>query len=249
MNRSIVPALLGVLLSACAEAPPPAAQTTPTAATSEKPATTPADKTAPAATTTDTSAAPAAAVVIIHEVADFKTWKTGFDAHAASRREAKITQAHVNQSVDNPNLVTVYLAADNAIAIHAFAANPELKVAMTKAGVKGEPTIIPITPTEDRTIKDRPLAGVIIRFKVTSYEIWKTAFDGNASERTKAGVIGHAVNRVSADPSTVIVYLQSESLESLRAFTASPELRATQQRAGVQGPPQITFWQGAAWGQ
>ena len=236
MNRSLVPALLAVVVSACAEAPPLAAQATPTSATTEKPA-------------TPDPSAPAAAVVIIHEVNDFSTWKPLFDEHAASRKDHKITQAHVNQSVDNPNLVAVYLAADSPIAIHAFTADPGLKTAMAKAGVKGEPTVIPVTPMEDHTIKDRALAGAIIRFKVASYETWKSAFDGNAAERTKAGIVGYAVNRVSADPSTVVVYLQSESVPSLQTFTSSPELRATQQRAGVQGPAQITFWKGNVWGQ
>lgn len=234
MKRAFAPALAGLLLSACAANPPPPAPTTPTAATS---------------TRADTTAAPPAAVVIIHEVSDFKAWKPVFDEHAASRKRHKITQAHVNQSADDPNLVTVYLAADSAAAIQEFAADPDLKAAMVKGGVKGEPTILPITPTEDHTVKSRPLAGAIIRFKVASYETWKSAFDGNAAERTKAGVVGHAVNRMSADPNTVIVYLQSESVDALRTFTSSPELRATQQRAGVQGPPQVTFWQGSAFGQ
>lgn len=246
MNRSFAPALFGLLLSAsaCAEsAPPPAAApTTPTGAT--------ADKTTPSTTVASTpSAVPAAAVVIIHEVADYKTWRPFFDEHGASRKTHGITQAHVNQSADNPNLLAVYLAADSAASIQGFASDPGLKTAMAKAGVKGEPKIIPITPVEDHTIKNRALAGAIIQFKVAAYEPWKAGFDGNAAERTKAGIIGHAVNRAAADPNTIVVYLQAESLDSLRTFTSSPELRATQQRAGVQGPPQITFWQGNVWGQ
>jgi heme-degrading monooxygenase HmoA len=241
MNRSYVPVLLGLLLSACAASPPPASQTSPMAATTEK--------VTPTAATTNATAAPAAGVVIIHELGDYKTWRAVFDEHAASRKSHKITQSHVNQSADNPNLVAVYLAADSASAIQEFASDPELKTVMTKGGVKGAPTVIPLTPTEDHTIKTRALAGAIIQFKVANYETWKSAFDGNAADRAKAGIVGHAVNRVSPDPNTVVVYLQSESLDALRAFTASPELRATQQRAGVQGPPQITFWQGNVWGQ
>ena len=239
MNRSFAPAFAALVLSACAAAPTPPPATRTTSTTAEK----------PAASSTEPSAAPAAAVVIAHEVADFKAWKSVFDEHATARKRHNVTQAHVNQSVDNPNLVTVYLAAGSASALQEFAADPDLKNAMMRGGVKGEPTVVAITPTEDRTIKDRALAGVTIRFKVASYETWKSAFDGNASERTKAGIVGYAVNRLAADPSTILVYLQAESVGVLRTFTASPELRATQQRAGVQGPPQISFWQGSAWAQ
>ncbi len=231
MTNHIVSSLLvGLVVSACA------------ARSASPPATT-----APAAVAATPTALPGAAVVIIHEVADFNAWKPVFDDDVTSRKRHNITQAHVNQSADNPNLVAVYLAADKASSIQEFAADPQLKTAMAKGGVKGEPTVIAITPTEDHTIKDRPLAGAILRFKTASYDAWKHAFDGNADRRAQAGVIGYAVNRVDADPNTVVVYLQSESVDTLRAFTSSPELRATQQSAGVQGPPQITFWQGAAW--
>jgi hypothetical protein len=218
--------VLGCFLSACAAKPTPsAAPPAPTAA----------------------SATPGAAVVILHEVADYKTWRPVFDEDATNRKRPNITQVHVNQSIDNPNLVAVYLAADKAASIQEFAADPALKTAMRKAGVKSEPTVVAMTPTEDHTIKDRPLAGAIIRFSVTSYDTWKQEFDGNAGARERAGIVGDAVNRVVADPNTLVVYLQAESLDALRTFTSSPELRATQQRAGVQGPPQITFWQGGPW--
>ena len=229
-NRLLSSVLVGLVVSACAaKSPSPTAPTT-----------------APATAAT-TTALPGAAVVIIHEVADYNAWKPVFDEDVTSRKRHHISQAHVNQSADNPNLVAVYLAADAASSIQEFAADPQLKTAMEKGGVKGPPTVIAITPTEDHTIKDRPLAGAIIRFKVASYDTWKQAFDGNADQRAKAGVVGDAVNRVDADPNTVIVYLQSESVDALRTFTSSSELRAAQQRAGVQGPPQITFWQGSAW--
>jgi hypothetical protein len=193
-NHILSSLLVGLVLSACA-------------AKSVSPAT---PTTAPATTAT-TTALPGAAVVIIHEVADYNTWKPVFDADVTSRKRHNISQAHVNQSADNPNLVAVYLAADNASSIQEFAADPQLQTAMAKGGVKGEPTVIAITPTEEHTIKDRPLAGAIVRFKVASYDAWKQAFDGNGDQRAKAGVLGHAVNRVDADPNTVIVYLQSES--------------------------------------
>lgn len=229
-NRALSSLFLGIVLSACGSK-----ATAPTASTTA------------AATSSPATALPGAAVVIIHEVADYGTWRPVFDEDAPNRKRHHITQAHVNQSADNPNLVAVYLAADTASALQEFAADPALKAAMVKGGVKSEPMVVPITPTEDHTIKDRPLAGAIIRLNVASYDTWKTAFDGNAGQREKAGIVGSAVNRTEADPNTVIVYLQSESVDSLRTFTSSPELRATQQQAGVQGPPQITFWQGSTW--
>ena len=90
----------------------------------------------------------------------------------------------------------------------------------------GPPHIVDLTPVEDLTCKDRPLAGLIIRHEVRDYAAWKQAFDGHGDARANAGVIGHAVSRSVRNPNVVVVYLQAESLEALRAFAAAPELKA-----------------------
>ena len=45
----------------------------------------------------------------------------------------------------------------------------------------------------------------------------------------------------------VVVYLQSTTLDQVKAFTASPALKETMMKAGVQGPPRIAFVQGQDW--
>ncbi len=41
--------------------------------------------------------------------------------------------------------------------------------------------------------------------------------------------------------------LQAESIETLRAFGASPDLAQVMQAAGVIGKPDLTFAQGSEW--
>jgi hypothetical protein len=106
-----------------------------------------------------------------------------------------------------------------------------------------------LVPVEDFTVKDRPLAGAIVRHKVADFDVWKKAFDDHAAARMQAGVVGHAVNRVTDDANTVVIYLQTENLESLRQFAASEDLKTVMTNAGVQGPPLIAFVQGASFGQ
>ena len=65
------------------------------------------------------------------------------------------------------------------------------------------------------------------------------AFDGHGPARAEAGVIGHAVNRSVRNPNVVVIYLQAESLEALRAFAASPDLKQVMQAAGVVGAPDL----------
>ena len=51
--------------------------------------------------------------IVRHEVADFKTWKKAFDEHAGARGAAGIVGHAVNRSVEQPNLVVLYLQAES----------------------------------------------------------------------------------------------------------------------------------------
>ena len=76
------------------------------------------------------------------------------------------------------------------------------------------------------------------------YAAWKRIFDEHDATRKKAGLIGYAINRRTEKPNTVVVYLQAGSLDQIRAFVQSADLKATMDRAGVVGAPQITFVHG-----
>jgi quinol monooxygenase YgiN len=188
-----------------------------------------------------------AAVVIHHGVEDYTAWKRAFDRHAGARRNAGVVAAHVNQDAENPNRLSVYLAASDRAKLAAFVGDIALMATMREAGVTGPPHIIDLTPVEDLTCKDRPLAGLIIRHEVRDYAAWKAAFDGHGDARREAGVVGHAVSRSVRDPNVVVIYLQAASLEALRAFAVAPDLKTVMQAAGVVGAPDLSFVHGGAW--
>jgi len=141
----------------------------------------------------------------------------------------------------------VYLASNDADQLSAFLSSRDLMATMRDAGVKGPPAIAMITPVEDKTVKDRPLAGAIVRHEVQDFATWKRAFDGDSDARRKAGIIGHAVNRSVKNPNLVVIYLQAESVDSLRAFASRPEFKAVMTAAGVVSAPDIRFVLGSAW--
>ncbi len=198
-------------------------------------------------TQTATSKPAAVAVLVTHAVESYETWKRAFDGHATARSGAGIVATHINRSAENPNLLSVYLAANDAAKLDAFLASADLKDTMKGAGVIGAPQITKITPVEDLTIKDRALPAAIVRHEVSDFGAWKRVFDGDAGRRASAGVVGHAVNRSAEKPNVVVVYLQAESLAALRAFTSKPELKEVMKTAGVIGAPDISFVNGDAW--
>lgn len=198
-------------------------------------------------TSSSTAEIPSVAAVVTHEVADYAAWKQLFDADAPRRRAAGIIAAHINRHADNPNLLSVYLGARDAGKLGAFLHDDELKAVMAKAGVKGPPHIALVTPVEDLTVKDRRLAGVIVKHEVADYGAWKKAFDAHAATRAKAGIVGHAINRGVDNPNVVVAYMQAESPDALHAFAASADLKQTMQNAGVKGAPELIFAQGQDW--
>jgi quinol monooxygenase YgiN len=187
-----------------------------------------------------------AAAVITHRVRDYGAWRKSFDAHTPARKQAGIVGHHVNRAADDPNTLSVYLAARSEDALRAFATSPSIKDAMRSAGVVGEPVVVPLLPQEDRAVR-QPGAGAIVVHDVADYGAWKGVFDQHDAARKQAGIIGYAVNRRADKPNTVVIYLQAASLDQLRAFASSPDLKATMERAGVISPPQITFVDGQDW--
>ena len=78
---------------------------------------------------------------IRHNVADYANWKKGYDAFDSQRNALGVTAQASYQLDTDPKDVTVTHNFANIEAAKAFAASPELKDAMQKAGVVGEPSI------------------------------------------------------------------------------------------------------------
>jgi len=76
-----------------------------------------------------------------HEVADYGVWRKAFDAFAPTQKKLGVVASSVYQSADNANDVTVIHDFKSVDEAKAFAASPELKATMEKAGVKGAPQV------------------------------------------------------------------------------------------------------------
>ena len=80
-------------------------------------------------------------MLIQHNVRDYAAWRSGYDAHEPARVAAGVTNGRVYRKAEDQNdLVILFDVEDVAKAI-AWAAGNDLKTAMQKAGVVGEPTI------------------------------------------------------------------------------------------------------------
>lgn len=76
-----------------------------------------------------------------HKVEDFDTWQEVFASKGDMHTEAGISPVAIARNMEDGNDVTVVLTAADYGALESFINNPELKVAMTEAGVIGEPQL------------------------------------------------------------------------------------------------------------
>lgn len=60
--------------------------------------------------------------------------------------------------------------------------------------------------------------------------------------RKAIGATSTTILQQYGDPNNVAILFEVADLERAKAFAASPELRQAQQRAGVVGPPVVTFY-------
>ncbi len=85
------------------------------------------------------------------------------------------------------------------------------------------------------------MATMFVRHKVSDYDNWKRVYDEFASVRKEKGVTAASVHRDSNESDLIIVVHKFMDMNSAMAFANSEELKATMERAGVSGPPEIWF--------
>jgi heme-degrading monooxygenase HmoA len=76
--------------------------------------------------------------LVRHRVADYDAWKTEYDGFAPIQAEHGVNAHQVLRSIENPNDVIVTHTFDSPEAARAFFAMPELKEAMSQAGVSAD---------------------------------------------------------------------------------------------------------------
>ena len=80
-------------------------------------------------------------MVVRHKVAEYGRWKESFDAQLGMRKASGETGFRLFVSVDDPREVTVVSDWESLERARRFAASDDLKQAMQRAGVVGDPDV------------------------------------------------------------------------------------------------------------
>lgn len=85
------------------------------------------------------------------------------------------------------------------------------------------------------------MAYVLVRISVEDVATWMPVFEQAAAIRKNSGSKGVQALANVDSPNEVLIFGEYEDVEKARQMFQSQELRDAMQRAGVKGPPQLTF--------
>jgi hypothetical protein len=82
-----------------------------------------------------------ALAIILHRVRDYQAWRAVYDSAADLQKAGGVTAESVYRTPGDPNTVLVLHHFATVAAAEAFLANPDLKAAMGRGGVEGQPRL------------------------------------------------------------------------------------------------------------
>jgi quinol monooxygenase YgiN len=85
------------------------------------------------------------------------------------------------------------------------------------------------------------MAIMLVQHKVKNFADWKKGFDSAVELRKSSGELSVQIYQDAGDPSKLTIFNKWDSLANAQKFAQSPELKAAMEKAGVQGPPVVTF--------
>ena len=85
------------------------------------------------------------------------------------------------------------------------------------------------------------MTSMLIQHKVNDFAAWKKVFDSAAGLRSSSGELSTQIFQDASDPNSLTIINKWNSLENAQKFAHSPELKAAMEKAGVSGPPTVTF--------
>ena len=80
-------------------------------------------------------------ILIQETVEDYDTWKTVFDENGTNRQAAGSNGGYVLRSVQDDNQLTILLEWDTLDNARTFMSSDDLRKAMARAGVTGQPKV------------------------------------------------------------------------------------------------------------
>jgi hypothetical protein len=83
--------------------------------------------------------------------------------------------------------------------------------------------------------------NMTVNFKVKDFNAWHTSYNGHEKERVSAGITNGKVYRSANDPNDLLIQQDVTDVSKARTWLGSTEMKATLEKSGVIGSPNIRF--------
>ncbi|HET6994375.1 MAG TPA: hypothetical protein VFI06_05290 [Chitinophagaceae bacterium] len=199
-------------------------------------------------TTQENKAAPANSgqltnvIIIKHKVAGYTKWKTGYDSHDSARAASGLSNYLIGRGTPDSNTVLVILRATDTAKAKEFTKLPDLKEAMKKAGVIGQPAITLVDVAWNNPAGVDQSQHLMVTHKVKDFETWRKEFEADRQARVDAGLIDLGFGYSSGDNHMVTVVFAVNDLAKAKAILVSKDLKEKMSKAGVEGTPAFFFY-------
>ncbi|MFN8243360.1 MAG: hypothetical protein U0X40_04830 [Ferruginibacter sp.] len=114
-------------------------------------------------------------------------------------------------------------------------------VSCNNAEEKKDNTTPSADTSKNTTAAAAPSSAILIQHKVADFAKWRTAYFSHDSVRKAYGVTHFRICRGAEDSNRVIVMDFISDVARAKEFAASPSLKEAMQKAGVVGPPSVSF--------
>jgi hypothetical protein len=83
------------------------------------------------------------------------------------------------------------------------------------------------------------MVTVIISHECKNYSDWRKVFDADEVNRSKAGFKSMGVYHSADNANKITIIGEAPSVEAITGFMSNPELKATMEKGGVIGFPEV----------
>jgi hypothetical protein len=198
--------------------------------------------TSTAATVATPSSGPTSIMTIKHKVANYAKWKPFYDAHDSARQANGLHNYIIARGTEDSNMVLIALRMDDVDKAKAFAALPDLKSTMKKAGVTGPPSFDYLTSVMNDTTAIQQTVRLMAKSKVKDFDVWKKSFDDHKQARIDAGLTDRVIAYTTGNNHNVTLVFAVADVAKAKAFINSKDLKDRMKEAGVEGPPNFFFY-------
>ncbi|MGZ5221304.1 MAG: hypothetical protein ACXWC7_14545 [Chitinophagaceae bacterium] len=82
---------------------------------------------------------------------------------------------------------------------------------------------------------------VLVRYKVSDFDKWRTQYDTRDSMRTANGLHNYVLGRSVEDPNSILVAVKADDMDKAKAFSKDASLASAMKKGFMTGTPQYNF--------